>query len=220
MYFEEIADIEKIARKSGTTIFVVPDKMAIEIKNAIVLTPEDKTVITIEQVRNTIQRVSTKQTGECFVLIRPAEMLGEAAANAFLKKLEEPGEKVHFVLVTAKPSMLLPTILSRAKIYFLKTGFRVDGGIEASDKIKDLAKRLMAAKPVELVELAEEITRKKDGVRAYALEVVGASIEMLYKSYFITGKPIFLQKLPKFLAAYEALARNGHIKLQIVANLI
>ncbi|MDO4747348.1 MAG: hypothetical protein Q4A70_03365 [Candidatus Saccharibacteria bacterium] len=220
MYFEDIADIEKIASKSGTTIFVVPDKMAIEIKNAIVLTPEDKTVITIEQVRNTIQRVSTKQTGECFVLIRPAEMLGEAAANAFLKKLEEPGEKVHFILVTAKPSMLLPTILSRAKIYFLKTGFRVDGGIEASDKTKDLAKRLMVAKPAELVGLAEEIARKKDGVRSYALEVIGVSIEMLYKSYFITGKPIFLQKLPKFLAVYEALARNGHIKLQIVANLI
>lgn len=220
MYFEDIADIEKIASRSGTTVFVVPDKMTIEIKNAIVLTPEDKTVITIEQVRNTIQRVNTKQTGECFVLIRPAEMLGEAAANAFLKKLEEPGEKVHFVLVTAKPSMLLPTILSRAKIYFLKTGFRVDGGIEASDKIKDLAKRLMVAKPAELVGLAEEIARKKDGVRSYALEVIGVSIEMLYKSYFITGKPTFLQKLPKFLAAYEALARNGHVKLQIVANLI
>ena len=69
------------------------------------------------------------------------------------------------------------------------------------------------------MDLAEEIGKKKDGVRAYALEILGAAIEMLYKSYFITGKEIFIKKLPKFLAAYEGISRNGHVKLQIVSNL-
>ncbi|MBR3056313.1 hypothetical protein IKG64_03405 [Candidatus Saccharibacteria bacterium] len=85
--------------------------------------------------------------------------------------------------------------------------------------MKGLAKRLMVAKGAELIEVAEEIARKKDGVRAYALSVVGAAIEMLYKSYFITGKSVFVAKLPKFLAVYEGIARNGHVKLQIVAGL-
>lgn len=220
MFFEDVDEIETIARKCGTAIFVVPDDIEVTIKNAIILAPEDKTVITIEQVRRVIAGVMTKQTGDRFVLIRPAEAMSESAANAFLKNLEEPGEKLHFVLVTARPSMLLPTILSRANVYFLKNEFRVDGGLVASDKIKDLAKRLMVAKQKDLVSVADEIAKKKDGARAYALDVIGTAVEMLYKSYFITGKQVFLQKLPKFLSAYEAISKNGHVKLQIVANLI
>ena len=71
----------------------------------------------------------------------------------------------------------------------------------------------------ELVGLAVEITKEEDGVRTYALEVLVVAIEMLYKTYFITGKEIFIKKLPKFLAAYEGISRNGHVKLQIVSNL-
>lgn len=220
MFFEGVDEILPIARKCGTAVFVVPDDVKVEIQSAVVLAPEDKTVITIEQVRSVIAGVMTKQTEDRFVVIRPAEAMSEAVANAFLKELEEPGEKVHFVLVTARPSMLLPTIMSRARVYFLRSEVRMDGGPAVSDKVKDLAKRLMVARASELVGLAEEIAKKKDGVRAYALEVIGAAVEMLYKSYFLTGKQVFLQKLPKFLAAYEAISRNGHIKLQIVANMV
>ena len=164
-------------------------------------------------------QISTRQTSDVFVVIRPANAMGEAAANAFLKSLEEPREKVHFVLITDSPSQILPTILSRAAVYFLRDEESLDGGIKADEKVKNLAKRLMVAKPAELVDLAEEIGKKKDGVRAYALEILGAAIEMLYKSYFITGKEIFVQKFPKFLAAYEGINKNGHVKLQIVSNL-
>lgn len=219
MFFDQVSDIAEIAKKTGTAIFVLPKDVPVEIKSAIILRPEDKSVITIEQVRNVLGQISTRQTSDIFVVIRPADAMSEAAANAFLKNLEEPRDKVHFVLITDSPSKLLPTILSRAAVYFLRESRTIDAGIDASEKIKDLAKRLMVAKPVDLVGLAEEITKKKDGVRTYALEVLGVAIEMLYKSYFITGKEIFVQKLPKFLAAYEGISRNGHVKLQIVSNL-
>ena len=219
MFFGQASEITEIARKVGTSVFVVPRDIKVEIKNAIILQPEDKSVITIEQVRNVISQISTRQTGDIFVVIRPADAMGEAAANAFLKSLEEPREKVHFVLITDSPSQILPTILSRAAVYFLRDDYAVDGDIKADEKVKNLAKRLMVAKPAELVDLAEEIGKKKDGVRAYALEILGVAIEMLYKSYFITGKEVFVQKLPKFLAAYEGITKNGHVKLQIVSNL-
>lgn len=219
MFFGQVSEITEIARKVGTSVFVVPKDTPVEIKNAIVLQPEDKNVITIEQVRNVISQISTRQTSDVFVVIRPAEAMGEAAANAFLKNLEEPREKVHFALITDSPSQILPTILSRAAVYFLRDEQPLDGGIKADEKVKNLAKRLMVAKPAELVDLVEEIGKKKDGVRAYALEVLGVAIEMLYKSYFITGKEVFVQKLPKFLAAYEGISKNGHVKLQIVSNL-
>ena len=219
MFFGQASEIAEIARKVGTSVFVVPKDVPVEIKNAIILQPEDKNVITIEQVRNVISQISTRQTSDVFVVIRPAEAMGEAAANAFLKSLEEPRERVHFMLITDSPSQILPTILSRAAVYFLRDERPLNSGIKTDEKVKNLAKRLMVAKPAELVDLAEEIGKKKDGVRAYALEVLGVAIEMLYKSYFITGKEVFVQKLPKFLAAYEGISKNGHVKLQIVSNL-
>ncbi len=219
MFFDNVSLVQDIAKKCETAIFVTPDDVEVKIKNAILLTPDTKSVITIEQVRDVIQRVSVKQTKDCFVVIRPAEKLSEAGANAFLKNLEQPGEKVHFVLITANPSRLLSTILSRAQLFYLKTGFDAGGAIKASEKVKDLAKRLMVARGAEIVAVADEICKKKDGVRNYAMEVVGVAIEMLYKTYFITSKEVFLKKLPKFLNALDGISQNGHVKLQIVANL-
>lgn len=218
MFFEDVSQVQEIAGKCGTAVFVVPDEFQVEIPQALVLQPEEKTVITIEQVREMMARLELKQTNDVYVVIRPAEKLQLEAANAFLKSLEEPGDKVHYVLITSKPSMLLSTILSRASLYYLRV--QDDGSIHADDKVKDLAKRLMVARPADLPSLADEIAKKKDGTRAYALEVVGAAIEMLYKSYFITNKDVFVRKLPKFLALYERLMQNGHVKLQIVASLI
>lgn len=126
---------------------------------------------------------------------------------------------MHFVLVTDNLSQILPTILSRAVIYFLRTEWRVDGAVVASDKDKMLAKRLIAAKASELVDVVEEIAKKKDGVRVYAMSILGIAIEMTYKTYLMTGKDAFLAKIPKFLQAYDGISKNGNVKLQIVSNL-
>lgn len=220
MFFDSVSEIPQIAARVGTAIFVVPDEMPVEIKNALVLAPEDKATITIEQVREILARMAVKQTEDQFVLVRPAEALSEEAANAMLKNLEEPGDRVHFVLVTSAPSFLLQTILSRAAIYMLRTPSMIDSKLLADEKVKDLAKRLMVARASDLPTLAEEIVKKKDGVRSYALTVVGTAIEMLYKSYFITGKDAFIKKIPGFLKCYESIEKNGHIKLHLVADLI
>ena len=217
MFFDDAGMIPQIASKCGTAIFVVPESVPVEIKNALVLQPEGKSVITIEQVQQMLELLTVRQTVDTYVVIRPAELLNIDAANALLKSLEEPSDRVHFVLITDKPSLIIPTIMSRAAVYFLRVP--EGGGVAAEAKIKDLAKRLMVARGSELVALAEEIAKKKEGVRAYALEVIGAAIEMLYKTYYLNGKQVFLNKLPRFLAAYEGISKNGNVKLQIVANL-
>ncbi len=48
-------------------------------------------------------------------IIQDCECLNETAQNAFLKTLEEPPEKCLFILTTANPSQLLPTIRSRCQ---------------------------------------------------------------------------------------------------------
>ena len=218
MYFDDVKQIREIAGRTGASLFVVPDDVEVKIPGALILKPEEKKAsISIEQMRELISRLELRQTQDFFVVIRPAEKLGMEAANAFLKTLEEPGEKVHFVLVTSRPSMLLPTILSRTSQYYMRV--KNDDAIHAEAGIKEVAKQLLVAKGAELVGLAEKISKKKEAPRAYALLVVGTAVEMLYKSYYITGKEAFLLKLPKYLELYDILNRNGHIKLQIVAGL-
>lgn len=220
MFFDKIKNIPKIAAFSGCAVFVIPKDTKVEIKNAIVLKPEEKTVITVDQVRELLNLVNTKQTEDRFIIIRPADALSEVAENAFLKALEEPKEKIHYLLITDSPSKLLPTILSRSAIYFLKTTFDFNSDIDVSEDVKKTAKQIITAKPADLLMLAEQITKKKNNVREYTLEVIGSAIEILYKSYFITEKEVFLKKLPKFLKLYENIEKNGHIKLHLVADLI
>lgn len=220
MFFEELSQIAEIAGRTGSSVFVVPDDIEITIKGADILKPESRTIITIEQVRAILASLTAKQTEPKFIIIRPADKLGEEAENAILKSLEEPKDNVHFVLITNKPSKLLPTILSRLAIYIWRGNKKTITELKADEKIKNLAKKLLTVPPKELPSLAEEITSKKDRVRDYSLEILAVAIEMAYKSYFMTQKAAFLTKIPKLIKCYENIAGNGHIKLHLVADLM
>lgn len=219
MFFENLDDISRIATKNGATVFVIPDDIEFSIKRAMVLEPEVKTNITIEQVRQVISHLGVKQLSDQFVVIRPADLLNEEAANALLKNLEEPRQMIHFVLLTENPSKLLPTILSRAPVYRLKDEVDFSNLRERDERIKTFAKRLLVSKGADLTKLAEEISKEKKQPRKFALDIIGTAIEMLYKTYFINNQKAFVSKIPKFLAAYDNVARNGHIKLHLVADL-
>lgn len=219
MFFDDVSFIETIAGENNTSVFVVPDNIDVMIKNALVLKPESKSVITIEQVRDVLIKLNTKQVHDQYIVIRPADKLSLEASNAILKSLEEPGDKVHFVLVTNSISMLIPTILSRAHIYVLREKFDLKKISCDDEKNKDLAKKLIAAKPRELFELVNEITSKKENVRNRVLNILSISIEMLYKTYLLTGKDVFLKKLSKFNVTYDNIAKNGNIKLHLIADL-
>jgi DNA polymerase-3 subunit delta' len=79
--------------------------------------PEEKTVITIDQIRGVAARAGLgayEGTGKVWIL-DPAHEMQEPAANAFLKTLEEPPTGSLFILVTTGFSALLPTIRSRCQ---------------------------------------------------------------------------------------------------------
>lgn len=61
-----------------------------------------------------------RQPGRRVVWVDTVERCTTAAANALLKVLEEPGQGVSFVLTTASPDRVLPTIRSRAMLYRLQ----------------------------------------------------------------------------------------------------
>lgn len=218
MWFNDPAEILSIAKKNGTSIFVLEDLAVVDIPNALILEPDTKTAITIEQVRKITASLGLKQTTDQFVIIRPADKLSLGAANALLKNLEEPGEHIHYVLLTNVATRIIPTIRSRAAIYFLKPTPGKEMEVSANEKDKEVAKQLIVASPKELIEIAERIAKPKTA-RADALRLLAITIEILYKSYYVTKKDVFLKKIPRFLTAYENIDKNGHVKLHFVADL-
>lgn len=222
MFFEKISELEHIAHQIPCSVFVVPPSTKLKLKNPLCLYPDESkttTVITVEQMRDFLSLTNNCETAERFFVITPADAMNESAQNAFLKTFEEPKPHCHFVLLTEQPSALLPTILSRAQVFYLKQADQLDQPPAAKDKIMLAAKKLISATSRDLPALALELTKSKTQPRQQALDIIATAIELLYKSYFKTGNEKFLTKLPNFINLYDNINKNGHIKLHLVADL-
>lgn len=77
----------------------------------------DEEYIKVEQLRDVLRDVSFKPyEGRWKIFIFDnAESLLPAAANLFLKTLEEPNQRTLFILISSRPELLLPTVISRCQ---------------------------------------------------------------------------------------------------------
>ena len=171
-------------------------------------------------IRDFTALTETKDVSDRFFVVLSAEKMNEAAENAFLKNLEEPREKHHFILITKTPSFLLPTVLSRAQVFYERPLDPLSAPVPADEKIKTYAKQLIVADEKGLISLASDLAKKKDNPREYALSVVSVAVEILYKSYFKTSDKKFLSRLPNLIKLHDNLSKNGHMKLHFVADML
>lgn len=134
-----------------------------------------------------------------FVLISDAHMMNETSQNALLKNLEEPPEKVIFILTTQYPELLRETIKSRCwSLYFSPL------------TISDLSKILVGYFSVEK-DLAEEVSVFSDGSVTTANQLIDHDFRAL-KSKTISFLRYSLGK--KFHSAYSevsSLLREGDV---------
>ena len=96
----------------------------------------------VEAMRDLVARASLATPGRWKVyIVDEVHMLSTAASNTLLKTLEEPPERVVFVLATTDPQKVLPTLRSRTQHYefhlidetelsSLVTGIAHDAGID------------------------------------------------------------------------------------------
>jgi len=87
--------------KSATTTVIGPESTSRRI-----------TVEAIRDVKHTLQMAAPGGVTK-FAVVKDSDCMGPEAENAFLKTLEEPPAACRLLLLTARPEMLLDTILSR-----------------------------------------------------------------------------------------------------------
>ncbi len=113
----------------------------------IIIEPQGKE-IQIDQIRDLQQSLSysARQSEFKIVIIDQAHTLNRLAQNCFLKTLEEPKGKTVFILLTAFPEMLLPTIHSRCAVlkFFPDKATKQEAGI--AQEIKALLEQNLAGK--------------------------------------------------------------------------
>nr|WP_298727487.1 DNA polymerase III subunit delta' [uncultured Steroidobacter sp.] len=78
---------------------------------------EEKTQLSVDQVRAACEKLSKTsfRQGYKVAIIEPAHQMTPGAANSVLKTLEEPSKGSLLVLLTSRPSGLLPTVRSRCQ---------------------------------------------------------------------------------------------------------
>ncbi|KAF0811643.1 DNA polymerase III subunit delta' [Andreprevotia sp. IGB-42] len=78
-------------------------------------------IINVENVRELTDfvQLTSHRAGSRVTLVCPAEAMNTAAANAFLKTLEEPPQGARFILVSHHWRRLLPTVRSRCRVFAL-----------------------------------------------------------------------------------------------------
>ncbi|MCY6960650.1 DNA polymerase III subunit gamma/tau [Clostridium brassicae] len=127
----------------------------------------------VDDIRDLIEEVKyPPREGKYKVYIMDeAHMLTQGAVNAFLKTLEEPPEKVIFILATTDPQKLPITILSRCQRFDFK---RI--------KSEDIFERLIEITTEQEVSVDNKslklISRMSDGAMRDALSILDQAISM------------------------------------------
>jgi DNA polymerase-3 subunit delta' len=85
---------------------------------SLVARPTDKRTLPVEMVREVIRTASLSPIiGPWRIFIMPEiERMAAGSANALLKTLEEPPERVVLLLTSSEPDALLPTVVSRCQL--------------------------------------------------------------------------------------------------------
>lgn len=211
MYLSDPSLIPAIAGGTHFSIFITEvelPKSACTFSGAIPIHPSDKSTHDIETIRSIESLARAKQSTRQTFVVYEAHKLTLAASNAFLKLLEEPGDNISFVFVASDLSAFPQTILSRAKVYHLRS--REAPTPDPATLAQ--ARTLVAGRQADLISLAT--TLAKD--RSHAIAVTETAITELHRSQLQRPSPQFLARLDKLLSLHASLENNGHVKLNIV----
>ncbi len=130
--------------RCGSCKLLLTNTDSVQHPDFVQLDPTDKLHYSVEEVRSLIEGFSLTRSlaANRIAWIPQADLLsagGQAgAANALLKLLEEPRPNSFLILMTSRPSGLLPTIRSRCQVFRLPVlNDPTDDGVEFDDLRED-----------------------------------------------------------------------------------
>lgn len=140
------------------------------------------------------------------VVIKNIDDATHQAGNAFLKKLEEPHKNIHFILTSKSVFRVLPTIVSRCQIIYIKR--KVVQSKSERKMVKSFLNKNLSEKLYSIYSI-----RKRDEARQFLRVFILGAHQMLIKSknnYIEISSAI--NNAQKTL---ENLRANGNVALQL-----
>jgi DNA polymerase-3 subunit delta' len=128
--------------------------------DVVIVEPGDSGSIKIEPIRDVIERAGYRpfEGRRRVVIINDADAMASSPQNALLKILEEPPPSSVFILVTARPDMLLPTVQSRCqrvRFQLAEQGALDADAMEVARRVLELA--AASDEPRQRMEAAKEL---------------------------------------------------------------
>lgn len=143
----------------------------LDLEHTLLSEKEERSKIPIEDIHEIRRRFSfAPLEGQWRIaIIGQADKMSRDAADAFLKLLEEPGERTLFLLVTSAHELLQPTIISRA----VPIRFSAAAGerTQADEKIRTAVRDALSRGIPEALALAEKIAPDRE-MRLYAIHAL------------------------------------------------
>jgi DNA polymerase III subunit delta' len=150
--------------------------------DVLLVEPGDTGSIKIEQVRDVVERTAYRpfEGRRRIVIIDHAEAMPETGQNALLKTLEEPPPSSVFLLITALPDQLLPTVRSR----MIRLSFADLGKATSDDESLEIAGGVLAQAAAggdasRRLEAAKDLLATSGGVGAHDRDQLGAHLRAM-----------------------------------------
>lgn len=167
------------------------------------LTPMEFPLVKIEDVRVLGSFVNLSLKEPTAIIVKGVDTATIAAQNAFLKNLEEPQEKLTYILTAASPQGVLPTILSRCQVI-------AAGGSTKVDFSQTL--EFIKMSPGEKLAVVDKIRSREDAI-IFTENFVLSCHELLLKT---KEKHSVLAKFLKVgTLTLSRLKANGNVTLQL-----
>lgn len=176
--------------------------------------------ISIEAVRDFVKMLSLSSFLNSYKIgiIKEAETLSVEAANALLKTLEEPRDKVIIILLSSSVDLLLPTIVSRSQVlYFYPASLETVYDYLVSDlklkrgDAKDLAS-LAAGRPLLAAKFAQDETLYQRYVETAKLFLTFLRMTIPDRlqalDSYLTGNPLTSDRALDILESWQRVLRD------------
>lgn len=181
-----------------------------------VLSDPEASSIKIESVRELCYQmgVASMEGGPKVCVVDECHRMTPAAANAFLKSLEEPGSDRYFIFLTTQPGSLLNTILSRCLQFRTNPSAESEEGFEKEEA--DFEQMM-----TEFMESENTLAIKKISDRESSLRFLQFLQRKLRASVYGRPSPFSTRDEYQNLKAFEAaLVTEGKLRTNANHNLL